>query len=80
MNKIDFEELTPKQLEVFTRLKMFIEEKGYVPTIRELGEFVGLNSPATVKKHLDDLETKGYIQRINNRSIKILYEGDYIWN
>ena len=67
MKKNDFEELTYKQLKFFNKLKEFMKEKGYVPTIRELGEYVGLNSPATIKTYLDILEKKGYIKRINNR-------------
>ena len=80
MKKNDFEELTYKQLKFFNKLKEFMKEEGYVPTIRELGEYVGLNSPATIKTYLDILEKKGYIKRINNRAIEILFEGDYIWN
>lgn len=79
MDKKEFGKLTRKQLDIFNKLKCFIEEKGYVPTIREFGDYVGLNSPATVKFYFDSLEKKGYIKRINNRSIQILYEGDYIW-
>ena len=64
--------LTEKQRQFFEDLKTFINEKGYVPTIRELGKYIGLNSPATVKFYLGTLEEKGYIKRINNRMIEIL--------
>ena len=66
------EDLTQKQAQFFNDLVGFIDDKGYMPTIRELGEYVGLNSPATVYCYLGILEKKGYIKRINNRSIKIL--------
>ena len=66
------EELTKKQRDFLNDLITFMNEKGYVPTIRELGDYVGLNSPATVKFYLGTLEEKGYIKRINNRSIEIL--------
>lgn len=63
--------LTKKQ-EIFLKdLVDFINLKGYTPTIRELGDYVGLSSPATVKFYLDELEKKGFIKRINNRSINI---------
>ena len=66
--------LTNKQIAFFNEFKEFIRQYGYTPTIRELGEYVGYNSPATTKLYIDSLEKKGYIRRINNRSIEILKE------
>ena len=66
------EGLTEKQKQFYKDLISFMNESGYVPTIRELGQYVGLNSPATIKFYLGTLEEKGYIKRINNRSIEIL--------
>lgn len=59
----DFEDLTERQNAI---LKIIIEEtsaKGYPPTVREIGEAVGLSSSATVHNHLNKLEKKGYIKR-----------------
>lgn len=56
-------------------LKTYMENMGYTPTIRELGEFVGLNSPASVLYHLNKLERLGKIKRVNNRLI-ILEESE----
>ncbi len=64
--------LSNKQKQFLEDLITFINEKSYVPTIREMCEFVGLNSPATVHTYLKILEKKGYIKRINNRSIEVL--------
>lgn len=58
----------------YLALKRYIETNGYVPTIREFGDFVGLNSPATVLYHLRELEQKGLIKRINSRKIIFLKE------
>ena len=66
--------LTNKQIAFFNELKEFMKEYKYTPTIRELGEYVGYSSPATTKLYLDILERKGYIKRINNRSIEIIGE------
>jgi repressor LexA len=47
-------------------LKVILEEttcKGYPPTVREIGEAVGLSSSSTVHNHLNQLEKKGYIKR-----------------
>ena len=65
------EKLTKKQETFLKDLTDFINIKGYTPTIRELGEYVGLSSPATVRFYLLTLENKGYIKRVNNRSIEI---------
>lgn len=79
MDKKEFGKLTRKQLGIFNKLKDFINERGYTPTIREFCKYVDLSSTATIKFYFDALEKKGYIKRINNRQIKIMYEGDYIW-
>lgn len=56
----------------FILLKEFINKNGYTPSIREMCNYVGLSSPATVYYHLGKLEAKGKIKRINNRKIIIL--------
>lgn len=66
------EELTFNEELFFKELKIYINEYGYTPTIREFGKHLELNSPATVYYYLKRLEKKGYIKRINNRSIEIL--------
>ena len=68
------EKLTSKQKEFLEILKQFINVNKYVPTIREFGAYIGLNSPATVKFYFDNLQKKGYIKRINNRMIEIIEE------
>lgn len=64
--------LTEMQERFFNILCDSINKKGYTPSIRELGQYAGLSSPATVKYYLDILERKGYIKRINRRKIEIL--------
>ena len=64
--------LTKMQETFFKTLCDSINKNGYTPSIRELGKYVGLSSPATVKYYLDILERKGYIKRINRRKIEIL--------
>ena len=67
-------ELTYSEKVFFHKLKKFIEMYKYIPTVRELGKYVELNSPATVQYYLKRLEAKGYIKRINNRNIEIIGE------
>jgi repressor LexA len=65
--------LTKKQKKVLNAIEEFIFEKGYSPSIRELGKKLGLSSPATVHNYLLALEKKGYIKRVE-RGIKIVSE------
>ncbi|MDI6697856.1 MAG: transcriptional repressor LexA [Candidatus Saccharicenans sp.] len=55
--------LTGRQKEVLERIREFILERGYAPTVREIGQLVGLNNPSAVFKHLLSLEKKGYLRR-----------------
>jgi len=72
-------ELTNRQKEVLDFLKKIIADKKYPPTVREIGEALGLNSPATVHSHLGKLEEKGYIKKSGskNRSIELLVNNEY---
>ena len=56
--------LTKKQRKVLNAIEEFIFEKGYSPSVRELGKKLGLSSPATVHNYLITLEKKGYIKRV----------------
>ena len=60
--------LTKRQKEILDFLTRHIERKGYAPTIEEIGEQFGLSSLATVHKHLTNLQQKGLIKRLSNRS------------
>jgi repressor LexA len=56
-------ELTDRQLEVLRFIAREIEERGYPPTIREIGEALDIASTNGVNDHLKALERKGYLQR-----------------
>jgi repressor LexA len=68
--------LTRRQRQMLDCIKQFIEENRYSPTLEEIGEMMGLSSPATVHKHLQNLEAKGLIKRNWNhsRSVEIVEE------
>jgi repressor LexA len=55
--------LTDRQLEVIRFIAREIEERGYPPTIREIGEALDIASTNGVNDHLKALEKKGYLQR-----------------
>lgn len=69
-------ELTSRQKEVLETLCQWLQDHGYPPSIRELGEILGLSSTRSVHDHLAALERKGYIRRHRDRSraIEILRE------
>lgn len=56
-------ELTARQITILDFIKTATESQGYAPSMREIGEAAGLNSPASVKYQLDILEEKGLIRR-----------------
>jgi len=55
--------LTDRQALVMETIRSALSARGYPPTMREIGEAVGLLSPSSVKHQLDVLERKGYIRR-----------------
>ncbi|NLI91682.1 MAG: transcriptional repressor LexA [Peptococcaceae bacterium] len=67
-------DLSSRQLEILEIIKKEIALKGYPPSVREIGEAVGLTSSSTVHNHLNILEQKGYIRRdpTKPRAIEVL--------
>ena len=55
--------LTQRQREVYEFVLSYVDSHGYPPTVREIGEAVGLASPSTVHAHLANLERAGYLRR-----------------
>jgi repressor LexA len=55
--------LTGRQQEIWKFLTDYVDDHGYPPTVREIGEAVGLASPSTVHAHLANLERAGLIKR-----------------
>jgi repressor LexA len=56
-------ELTTRQQDILEFVNTHVDEHGYPPTVREIGQAVGLTSPSTVHAHLARLETAGLIRR-----------------
>ena len=55
--------LTPRQAEILAYVTEYSEERGYAPTLQEIGDRFGLSSVATVHKHVSHLVEKGYLKR-----------------
>ena len=73
------ETLTKRQNETLTFIKEYIVNHGYPPTVREIGEALGVSSPATIHAHLSNLANKGFIKKeeTKNRAIELLVENEY---
>ena len=74
------EDLTKRQDEILRFMKEYIANKGYPPTVREIGSALGVSSPATIHAHLHHLEQKGFIRKdgTKNRAIEILGENEFL--
>jgi repressor LexA len=59
----DFSQLTERQREIYDFIRVKIEDRGYGPTVREIGEAFDIKSPNGVMCHLKALEKKGLIKR-----------------
>lgn len=66
--------LSSKQQHILNVIQNAIKQKGYPPSVREIGEAVGLKSPSTVHMHLNKLEKLGFIRRESdkNRAIDVV--------
>jgi repressor LexA len=63
----DTTELTPRQRRVLDVIRAWVDTVGYPPSIREIGEAVGLTSTSSVAYQLRVLQQKGYLKRDPNR-------------
>ncbi len=69
-------QLTAKQQQIYDYIVSFTGEHGYPPSVREIGEYVGLKSPSTVHFHLKGLQSAGLITQAagKTRAISITSE------
>jgi repressor LexA len=67
--------LTPRQRRVLDVIRDSVEQRGYPPSMREIGESVGLTSSSSVSHQLRSLQSKGFIRRDPNRprALEILH-------
>lgn len=70
------ETLSGKRREILDYIGTCLRQRGYPPSVREIGEAVGLASSATVHNHLAVLQREGYLQRdpTKPRAITVSYD------
>ncbi len=66
--------LTRRQREILTFVQRYADAHGYPPSVREIGQALGLTSSSTVHSHLSALEKKGFLRRDPNkpRALEVL--------
>jgi repressor LexA len=69
-------ELTARQRAILDYIVAAQRDRGFPPSVREIGEAVGLTSPSTVHTHLATLQRRGYLQRdpTKPRAIEVRYD------
>jgi repressor LexA len=74
----DGDGLTHRQRRVLEVIRDSVERRGYPPSMREIGEAVGLTSPSSVAHQLTTLERKGFLRRDPNRprAIEVILPGE----
>ncbi|HMQ28994.1 MAG TPA: transcriptional repressor LexA, partial [Acidimicrobiales bacterium] len=68
--------LTDRQREILDFIDAQMRERGYPPSVREIGEAVGLTSPSTVHSHLATLQRYGFLRRdpTKPRALEVRYD------
>ena len=68
--------LTSRQREILEVIDRYMRERGYPPSVREIGEAVGLTSPSTVHNHLAALQRRGLLRRdpTKPRAIEVRFD------
>lgn len=68
--------LYPKERQLLDFITQFIQRYGYAPTLREMGNALGISSVATVHEHIDRLRQKGFVRKLDGtaRGIEIVKE------
>ncbi|HMJ09944.1 MAG TPA: transcriptional repressor LexA [Polyangiaceae bacterium] len=72
--------LTKRQEQTLDFIRSSIEERGYPPTLREIGEHMGIRSTNGVNDHLRALERKGYLRRedMKSRALKLVEDASQV--
>lgn len=68
--------ISTRQRDILTFIEQQMRDRGFPPSVREIGEAVGLTSPSTVHSHLNTLQRLGYLRRdpTKPRAIEVRYD------
>ena len=78
MDPMNDSKITARQREILDFISSEMQSRGYPPSVREIGEAVGLTSPSTVHTHLNTLERLGYLRRdpTKPRAIEVRWDSN----
>lgn len=70
------EQLTARQRGILEYIESSMRDRGFPPSVREIGEAIGLTSPSTVHAHLNTLQRLGYLKRdaTKPRALEVRYD------
>lgn len=70
-------QITDRQRQILDLILETVNRRGYPPSVREIGDAVGLSSPSTVHSHLSSLVNQGYLRRdpTKPRAIEVVHNG-----
>jgi repressor LexA len=73
---VEATQLTERQREILMIIDSSMRERGYPPSVREIGQAVGLTSPSTVHSHLSTLQRLGFLRRdpTKPRAIEVRFD------
>jgi repressor LexA len=68
--------LTARQQQILTFIEAITNQRGYPPSVREIGKAIGLTSPSSVQNHLNRLNELGYLRRdpVKPRALEVRYD------
>lgn len=68
--------LYPRERQLLDFITQFVQRYGYAPTLKEIGDAMGMGSVATVHEHIDKLRQKGFIKKLDGtaRGLEIIHE------
>ena len=68
--------ISQRQREILVFIEQQMRDRGFPPSVREIGDAVGLTSPSTVHSHLNTLQRHGYLRRDPSkpRAIEVRYD------
>lgn len=68
--------LYQRERQLLDFISQFIQRYGYAPTLKEIGEAIGMASPATVHEHVEKLRQKGFIKKLDgtSRGLEVIRE------
>jgi len=68
--------ITERQLDILKFIEKAVSERGFPPSVREIGAAVGLTSPSSVHNHIETLQRLGYLRKdpTKPRSIEVRYD------